>query len=148
MRIVLDTSVISAYYDKRQPERRKLTQEFLNSLGRYNVAISIITREELEQITDQDVREQCLELIRAFQILPITEPIKLLAQLYLKAQIVPVEYANDALLIATATTNNSEYLVSWNFKHMVNLKVMSKVNAINALSNFSSIDIVSPGELL
>ena len=66
----------------------------------------------------------------------------------MQAEIVPPEYVNDALLIATAAVGNLELLVSWNFKHMVNLKVVSKVNAINALSNYPSIDIVSPKELL
>lgn len=148
MKALFDTSIISAYHDERQQERMEVTREFWNSLAKYEISLSQITREELEQINDADLRKQCLELIEPFQILPITNETKSLAQLYIQAEIVPQEYVNDALLIATAAVHNLDSLISWNFKHMANLKVVSKVNAINALSNYPRVDIVSPRELL
>jgi len=148
MKILLDTSVIGAYYDGRQPERMALTQEFWKVLKNFQVFISEITIEEINQIANKNLKKNYLKLIKSFKILKITDNIKSLAQLYLEAKIIPKEYINDALLIASTSVHNLDILVSWNFKHMVNLRVKTKINAINTLYNFPTINIVTPGELL
>lgn len=148
MKILLDTSVVGAYYDNRQPERMALTKEFWKVLKNFQVYISEITIEEINQITNKILKKKYLKLIKPFKALRVINEIKSLAQVYLDVKIIPKEYINDALLIATTSVYNLDILVSWNFKHMVNLRVKTKVNAINTLYNFPTINIVSPGELL
>jgi len=47
-KIYFDTSVISAYYDDRQPERMKLTQNFWKQISNYEVFVSSIVITEID----------------------------------------------------------------------------------------------------
>ncbi len=46
--------------------------------------------------------------------------------------------------IALATLANCDAIVSWNFSHIVNLKAMTVVNAVNLYEQLKSIQIVTP----
>jgi len=98
MKILLDTSVIAAYLDARQPERMALTQEFWKVLKNHQVFISEITIAEINRIEERSIKKNYLKLIQSFKPLKTTDEIKYLAQRYLKAQIIPKKYINDALL--------------------------------------------------
>ena len=68
-----------------------------------------------------------------------------LAQEYLHEGAIPV--IEDAIHIAVATTNDLDVVVSWNYKHMVNLSAKRKVNAINTLKGYHPIEILDPSML-
>ena len=55
---------------------------------------------------------------------------------------------DDCLHIAIAILAECNYIVSWNFKHLVNVKTINGVRAITNLKGFNSIDIVTPEMLL
>ena len=55
---------------------------------------------------------------------------------------------NDAYHIAIATVNRMDVLVSWNFKHIVNLDKIRLFNAINMKLGYPIIDIRPPKELI
>jgi predicted nucleic acid-binding protein len=50
--VYLDTSVLSAYFDDRTPERMQETQEFWKQLGSFRVCISKLVLEEVSQVSD------------------------------------------------------------------------------------------------
>jgi predicted nucleic acid-binding protein len=55
--LYLDTSVLSAYYDKRAKERQDATIKFWKDvLPNYKVYISEITVEELENTKDESLK--------------------------------------------------------------------------------------------
>jgi hypothetical protein len=76
-----------------------------------------------------------------------TDEIKVLANKYLKANIVSQKYHSDCLHIAAATINNASVLVRWNFKHLVNFERKQKYNLINIQEGYKMIDIVTPKEV-
>ena len=51
--IYLDTSVFSAYYDKRMKIRQSETKEFWGELEKYDKFISDLVLEELDSITNK-----------------------------------------------------------------------------------------------
>lgn len=53
----------------------------------------------------------------------------------------------DAVHIAIATVNSMDILVSWNFRHIVNLKTKREINAINLLNGYGHLEIVEPSML-
>ena len=55
---------------------------------------------------------------------------------------------DDCLHIAHAVVSGCDYIVSWNFKHMVNIKTIRGVRAITNLSGYDNIEIVAPPMLL
>ena len=66
---------------------------------------------------------------------------------YLAARIVPARYRNDLRHVAVATVTRADALVSWNFRHLVNLKTRRAVHAVNLRLGHPLVDIVSPEEV-
>lgn len=146
-KIYLDTSVISAYYDERQPERMKLTQNFWKKINNYEVFISRAVVAEINK-WDDPTKLKLKKLIRGFKILSIDdESVIKLTKKYIQEKIIPVSHKLDATHIAVAVVNNTDILLSWNFKHIVRKKVKLGVNYINNLLGYDSIEIMTPAEL-
>jgi len=147
-KIYLDTSVPSAYFDKRTRERQKATVKFWNEvLPNYQTYISDITVEELENTKDEILRQNLRKLIADFKVLKSNDRIKELASGYIKNKVFPERYFEDALHVAISTFYEIHYLVSWNFEHLVKVKTRNLVKSVNILEGFSEIEIVSPQEL-
>ena len=71
-----------------------------------------------------------------------------LAEMYLKEDIVTKKYLSDALHIAVATVIGVDVLVSWNFKHIVNLEKIKKFNAVNLKEGYPILEIRTPQEMI
>lgn len=145
-RVYLDTSVISALFDSRAPERQSLTQVFWDSLKNYDVYIS---QKVLTEINDSHapLREKLLNIVKDFHILIITEESEDLAKEYVKNGIFPEKYYDDALHVALASVNNISYLLSWNFSHLVKVKTRRLVSLVNASKEYPPVEIIAPPEL-
>jgi hypothetical protein len=50
--------------------------------------------------------------------------------------------------IALATIHNADVLVSWNFKHIVNVNRIRGYNTVNLNNGFKALDIRTPTEIL
>jgi predicted nucleic acid-binding protein len=147
-KVFLDTSVFSAYFDERQPERRALTREFWQKLENFKVYTSEVTKQELEATTDSTRRKQFRELIEETEILSVSKDAEDLASRYIKEGIIPAKFINDALQISVATVNQIAVVLSWNFRHMVNQKVKTRINAINVSLNYPVTEIAAPAEYI
>lgn len=147
-RIYLDTSVISALSDIRIPERQKQTKEFFKkSLPDYEVFVSDIVINELYATQNKDLQEAFFNTIRDFEILKASQETTDLAKEYISRNIIPSKHFEDAAHIAIATIGEINYLVSWNFKHMVKARTRELVMLTNSLLGYPVLDIVAPPEL-
>lgn len=70
-----------------------------------------------------------------------------LAQEYITEAVVARRMLVDALHIAVATVARVDVLVSWNFRHIVNLDRIRGFNAINLRAGYAQLEIRSPLEL-
>jgi hypothetical protein len=66
-----------------------------------------------------------------------------LANEFIQFGAIPKSEAEDAWHIAIATVNQIESLVSWNFKHIVNINPIRKIHQINLRHGFQAIEIGS-----
>ena len=71
-----------------------------------------------------------------------------LAQAYLDEKIITDKYLLDAQHIALASIEKVDVLVSWNFKHIVNLNRIRLYNSVNLKKGYALIDIRSPREVI
>ena len=71
-----------------------------------------------------------------------------LGEAYLKEGAVSRKFHEDALHIAIATVNKVDVLVSWNFKHIVNLDRIKKYNGVNLTNGYIILEIRNPREIL
>lgn len=55
---------------------------------------------------------------------------------------------HDCQHIAAAVVTECNCIISWNFKHIVNIKTIHGVRAITNLTGYKTIDILSPTVLL
>ncbi|MBI3989624.1 MAG: type II toxin-antitoxin system VapC family toxin [candidate division NC10 bacterium] len=148
VKLYLDSSVPSAYFDSRAPDRQRLTQQFWKDrLPDSDAVISAVVLKEIADTPDPTRRQKIEELVTGMTLLPLTEEATALAQEYVRQRIFPEQYESDALHVAIAVVNGVGYLASWNFKHLVNVRTRREVNLVNALRGYQPIEIVAPPEL-
>ena len=147
-RVYLDTTVPSAYYDDRAPDRQRLTQEFWQ--GRrleMDAVISTITLLEIRNTPNEDKRQKMEALVRNLTVLSFSNEADNLAQEYVRRGVFPKKYTSDANHVAIAVVHGIGYLASWNFRHLVKVNTRREVNLVNALEGYNPIEIVAPPEL-
>ena len=147
-KIYLDTTVPSAYFDDRTPDRQRLTKQFWTGrLPDYECVISTIVLMEILDTPDAERRNNINGLIDNFEVLEFEEEALELAQEYIKRGIFPEKYTSDANHMAIAVVNGIGYFASWNFKHLVKVNTRREVNLVNALQEYQQIEIIAPPEL-
>ena len=147
LRIYLDTSVFSAYFDDRAPDRRVQTEEFWTRIAAFEASTSELAKDELEKTPDPQRRAKLLQLLNKLSIHPITEEITELARRYVRAGVFTPIMLNDAVHVAAAVLTRQDILVSWNFRHMVNRVRRAKVTEVNISVGLPSIEIIAPPEI-
>lgn len=145
-KIYLDTSVPSAYFDDRKPERMQTTHVFWHqALMEYELAVSSVTIFEITNTKDPDRRQQMLDLVEPLALFKMTPRTDELSLAYLSSNLVPPSKLEDARHLAIAVENGFNYLVSWNFSHMINAKTQRRLPIINAQHGyFRQLILVSP----
>lgn len=150
MRLYFDTSVLGALTDVEDERRLAVTRELLQSVadGVHEGIISNVVEEELE-MAPADLREAIIRQISVieFELSIEDEESRALFGEYLKMRVVPVRYRNDLRHVAVATIAHVDALVSWNFRHLVNVKTRRAVHAVNLRLGYPLIEIVSPEEV-
>jgi len=145
--VYIDTSVVGGLFDD---EFQYWTELFFIEVhqANYKIAVSDILLRELKSAPG-NVRNY-LDQIHNDQIVTISlnEDAELLADHYLEERIVGLKSLVDCQHIATATTHNIDILVSWNFKHIVNLDKIRLYNSVNLREGYRTIEIRTPRELL
>jgi len=71
-----------------------------------------------------------------------------LADTYIAENVVGETSREDCFHIALATINKVDILVSWNFKHIVNVFRIRGYNAVNLKLGYTQIDIRSPKDIV
>jgi len=146
--IYLDTSVISACVDVRDPARRELTADFWSVLPRYESHISPLVVTEINATSDPVLRNRMLALAAPFRVLEWNEEMERLARCYVTAGAFGPALLSDARHVAAASVAGVPILLSWNFRHLVNRSRRIRVNLVNAQEQYEQIEILAPPELI
>lgn len=146
--VYIDTSVISALFDERNPERKSLTKAFFEDIGEFETFVSEITVAEIERTQDMEIRSKMKGAMVQFSVLSLTNDVEWIASEYIRHGAVTEGYTEDAYHIAVAVINEVDYLLSWNFEHIVRRKTRDIVRMVNTLNNLRQIEIMTPAELL
>jgi predicted nucleic acid-binding protein len=146
-RFYFDTSVFGGVYDIEFEEETLHLFERVK-LGKIVCVYSDLTETELIK-APENVKNHFKELPKenTERVIVNSEIIEL-ATKYLEEKVVGKTSFDDCIHIATATLNKVDMLVSWNFKHIVNIYRIRGYNSINIKMNYSSLEIRSPKEIL
>jgi len=147
IRLYMDTSVFGGYFDVEFKEFTRPLFERINN-GEFSILYSTVTQDELE-----NAPEKVRDLVRGLKesqtefLEETPEAIDLTTE-YIEANVVgPTSFA-DCLHIAVATINRADFLISWNFKHIVNIERIRGYNSINMKNGYKPLEIRSPRELM
>lgn len=144
--LYLDTSVIGGYYDVEfMADTRTLWR--LKEAGRFNFVTSQLVFQEIAGAPAR-VRDLMRDTFAPDDVLERSAEAEALAQAYFAQKVVPAAYEDDARHVAICVIARIGYLVSWNFKHLVNVRRESGFNAVNLLQGYPTLRIVSPTSLI
>ena len=145
--VYIDTSVIGGCED---PEFSRASLALWKRFIRGDF-VQILSEHTLRELAGAPlkVRDRLQEIPDSCQIIiPDTADADSLAQAYLDRGIVGPGSHADALHVALATVGKADVLVSWNFKHVVNLGRIRLFNAVNLEQGYGPVEIRSPLEVL
>lgn len=144
----LDTSLISAYwYQGKDPlalARRLTTREWWDLESRhFLIWASDLTELELRS-GSYPRQDRCVRMVRTLPYLPITRPTRLLVEELVESAIVPDTKRFDAFQLAIAVVHQIDYLLSWNYAHLVNPATQERLAVVCARRELSVPMLVSP----
>jgi len=151
--VYIETTVVS--YLTARPSRdlivaahKQVTEEWWeNTLSLLNPFVSPIVIEEVSR-GDEASAKLRLEKIVRFPVLEITNEVRDLAELYFKRIPIPDKARGDAFHLAVATYHGMDFLVSWNFTHILSARVRAVIQDINTIRGISTPIICTPEELM
>jgi predicted nucleic acid-binding protein len=144
-RIYIDTSVFGGYFDEEFKEHTiPLFDRIKNK--EFTLLFSTVTQDELE-----NAPEKVKKLVKSLrpestEFLDATSDSIDLATEYISEKVVGQTSFADCLHIAIATINRADFLISWNFKHIVNIERIRGYNSINIKKGYKQLEIRSPRE--
>jgi hypothetical protein len=147
LHIYVDTSVIGGCEDEEfSATTLRLWDQFKK--GVHIQVLSDLTLKELEG-APEGVRARLNQVPERFQrFVQVGPEVEALARVYLDHGIIGPGSWADAMHVALATVAHVDVLVSWNFKHIVNLGKIRVFNAVNLEQGYGLIEIRSPLEVL
>jgi predicted nucleic acid-binding protein len=146
-RFYFDTSIFGGVYDI---EFEKATLQLFErvKLGVIICVYSDLTESELLNAPER-VREYFKALPKEnMERIVVGDEMIALASKYIAENVVGQTSFDDCLHIAAATIKKVDMLVSWNFKHIVNVYRIRGYNSINLRMNYISLEIRSPKEII
>jgi predicted nucleic acid-binding protein len=142
--LYLETSVIGAYLDNGEPFRRDLTIRWWeHEMPDDRTVVSPLVSSELKRVSEPH-RTSYLKLIENLEQVDLTEEAAILAEGYISRGIFHRKYIADALHVAIASFHKIDYLVTWNFGHLANVRRQARIKLFNTAAGFYVPMIVTP----
>ena len=142
--LYLETSVVGAYLDNGEPFRRDLTIRWWErEMSEYRAVVSPLVARELERVPEPH-RTSYLKLIKPLEQVELSDEATILAEGYVSRGIFHRKYLGDALHVAVASVHKLDYLVTWNFGHLANVRRQARIRLFNTDAGFFVPQIVTP----
>ena len=149
----IETSVVS-YLTAKQPRDvivtayQEVTREWWGTaFAAFELVASELGKTEAEAGDERAARGR-LKALEPVKLLDITEDAEYLTRRLLDQGAVPRQAAADAAHIAIAVTNGVDYLVTWNFRHIANAAMRSRIEQVCRGAGYEPPVICTPNELM
>ena len=146
-RFYFDTSVFGGVYDIEFDEPTIQLFEKVK-LGVVTCIFSDLTIGELDN-APQRVKDYFATLpVEYLELVHMTDESLVLARQYVAEKVIGETSFDDCVHIALATIHKADILVSWNFKHIVNVYRIRGYNSVNLRHGYSTLEIRSPKDII
>jgi hypothetical protein len=131
-------------------ERGIITKKFFEIIERepdnYEIIVSPVLEEEI-LITPEP--EKKVKIYQRLELLPKinigkNDEAENLAWIYVIEDVLTDTHIDDLRHIAYAVTSRCDYVVSWNMKHLSNVRTINRVNNYNKNNNYPIVMITPP----
>jgi len=151
-KVYIETSIPSFYYEVRtEPDmvaRRGWTRDWWDERRTaYELVTSDAVLDELRR-GDHPVKEQALEMIQSLEVLEISAEIADIVEAYIRNKVMPNDPVGDAMHLALASYHKSDFLLTWNCRHLANANKFGHIRRINTVLGLYVPALVTPLELL
>ncbi len=146
LRVYTDTSILGGCEDDefREPSLRLLGAF---ERGELTLVLSEVTLRRLET-APEEVRALLGRVAAAnVEVLALSPEVEALSSAYIEDGAIAARMRADALHIAFASVGRVDVLVSWNFRHIVNLRRIRAYNAVNLEKGYPLLEIRTPREV-
>jgi len=151
-RVYIETSVWGMIAPGQSPSLQEPTIEFLEhcQARRHEPFISAVVADELRQAAPDIQRVTIAKLgLVGPRILDLTPEVEAIAGRFLSDGVLPPRRLDDARHVACALAHEIDLLVSWNYRHIANVRKAESFNAIAILSGLrGQLEIHTPMEVL
>ena len=144
--VYIDNSVFGGCFDDEFSKYSNLLFKEIK-IGKFKPVISDLTILEIEQAPDF-VQKVLKSIKKHIEILYFDEEADELAFQYISEGKLSKKLLIDARQIAIASINKIDIIVSWNFKHIVNLDRIKLYNSVNLKNGYPLIEIRSPRDII
>lgn len=146
-RVYADTSVYGGCFDEVFAQESIAFFDAVRQ-GRFKLVISPTVLTELQRAPEH-VRKLLGDLpADTIEMIDRADEIRSLREGYLEAGILGPEHQADAEHIASASVAEVDFVVSWNFKHIVQFEKITGYQAVNLMNGYREIRIFSPKEVV
>jgi len=97
-----------------------------------------VVPDEIRATTEANLRKALENLIKDFEVLEITEEVIKLADTYLSHRRLP---HGDALHLASASIGETNFLVTWNLRHIYKRGTQEMIREVNPRLRFLSLQL-------
>lgn len=133
--VYVETTIPSFYFTLRtDPESiarmhwtRQWWAEYADSC---TLTTSAAVIDELRKGTGER-RDERIALLANAIVLPITEEVIRIAQVYIERRVMPQDPEGDALHLALASYYKTDFLLTWNCKHLANVRKLQHIRMVN-----------------
>ena len=152
-KVYIETTVISYYTAQKSHDliiagHQQITKEWWDKqLKNFTPYVSEVVYEEISR-GDKIAAQKRINSIRNFKYLEITSHVINLAKIYYETLDLADKSRLDALHLALAVQHGMDFLVSWNFSHIVGARPRKIIEELNYQQGIKSPIICTPEELL
>jgi hypothetical protein len=152
-KVYLESSLVSYLTSKPSRDiiiasRQQVTQVWWETQRtRFTLYISPLVIQEVSA-GDPDAVKKRLSQIKNIALLEVNEEVLELASGLLKNKAVPEKSTGDALHLAIAAFHNTDYLLTWNYKHLANAEKRNLIVQTIQAIGYNSPIICTPDELM
>jgi len=146
----LETSIWGVLVPGQPAEMQRASLRLLKRLKPQQAFISTVVSDEIYE-AKAHIRKHLASALNRFPptVLEVSTECDELAQAYIDAGVVPAKKTEDAAHVAVATVYEIGVLLSWNYKHLANVRKTELFRAVNLLHGYThSPEILTPFEVL
>ena len=152
LKLYIETSTWNFVFAEDTPEKMAITKEFFSLVaqGVYDIYASDVVEAEID-LASEPTKKKLIALLNDHKpvMLELTDEAQRLGNLYVERGIVPVKKVEDALHVAVATLAEMDAVVSWNFRHLANLRKAELFYSVNLSCGFhKKVEIITPWEVM